>query len=237
MTAVVLATVLAAAAAWILTPRWSEERTGRLHGVKTDGMPARGLALLQGLAARWRVGQASRRRQARRRVAVIHALSALAADLQAGQPPLAALIEAGGSPSSWPAAAGAARLGDDVAGGLMVDGARDPVLLQLAACWQVAIDSGSGLATSVAQLAASARSAEDVRVQLEAELAGPRATARTLALLPLVGVAFGVMLGADPLGWLLGSSVGRGCLVVGGALTALGAWWTGRIAANVQAML
>ena len=57
-----------------------------------------------------------------------------------------------------------------------------------------------------------ARSSEDVRVDLEGQLAGPRATARMLALLPLVGIGFGMMLGSDPLSWLLGTTPGRLCL-------------------------
>jgi len=235
--AVVVAALLAAWAAWVITPRWADERAGRLQGPSTALPRTPGPRLAVVVAGWWRIGPAARRRQARRRIGVIHALAALAADLQAGQPPTSALIDAGGSPSVWPSAAGAARLGDDVARGLIIDGERNAVLLQLAACWRVAIESGTGLAASVAQLAASARAAEDVRVQLEAELAGPRATARTLALLPLVGVAFGVMMGADPLGWLLGSTAGWGCLVLGSSLTVIGTWWTGRIAAGVEAML
>lgn len=237
MIAVVVAALLAALATWVVTPRWAEERAERLRGSTATGPRTRWPQLVGVVGARWRIGPAARRRQARRRIGVVHALAGLAADLQAGQPPMSALIDAGGSPSVWPAAAGAARLGDDVTRGLTVDGECEPVLRQLAACWQVAIESGTGLAASVTQLAASARAAEDVRVQLEAELAGPRATARTLALLPLVGVAFGVMMGADPLGWLLGSSAGWFCLVMGAALTAVGTWWTGRIAAAVEAML
>jgi tight adherence protein B len=131
----------------------------------------------------------------------------------------------------------AARLGHDVVLALQQDADTHRLLRQLAACWQVAAQSGSGLSAAVSALADSARAAEDVRVQLEAELAGPRATARTLSMLPLVGLGFGVMMGADPLGWLLSTGPGMGCLAAGIALTVLGAWWTGRIAARVESML
>ena len=86
-------------------------------------------------------------------------------------------------------------------------------------------------------LAATARAAEDVRVDLEGQLAGPRASARLLAGLPFVGIAFGMMLGSDPLAWLLTSLPGRACLLVGLVLTALGTWWTGRIAQRVERLL
>jgi len=230
-----LVAVLAGVAAWLVTPAWREDRAQRLHG-----RPSRSLSLAgvwHEIEGRWRVGPAARRREARRRMQVIQALSALAAELTSGQPPASALAHCGGEPSAWPAAAQAARTGDDVAAALLVDAHLHPVLRQLAACWQVAVDSGAGLAAAVTALAASTRVAEDVRVQLEAELAGPRATARTLAMLPVVGIGFGVMMGADPLGWLLGSTPGLLCLTAGLALTGLGAWWTGRIAARVESML
>jgi len=226
---------LIAFAVWVVTPPWRAERSGRLHGT-ARGRPGM-KEWLGGARARWRPGAAARRRRSRERLRLVHALAALAADLQAGQPPTSALGTVGGPATPWPAGAAAARMGEDVVSALTQDGAQNPVLLHLAACWQVAIESGTGLAAAVAQLADSARAAEDVRVQLEAELAGPRATARTLAFLPLVGMGFGVMMGADPLGWLLGSPIGWGCLVMGSALTALGAWWTARIAARVEAML
>ena len=111
------------------------------------------------------------------------------------------------------------------------------MLRQLAACWQVGADTGAGLAASVGRLAATARAAEDVRVDLEGQLAGPRATARMLALLPLVGIGFGMMLGSDPLAWLLGTTPGRLCLLAGVILTAVGTVWTGRIAARVERLL
>jgi tight adherence protein B len=84
-------------------------------------------------------------------------------------------------------------------------------------------------------LLASARASEDVRRQLAAQLAAPKATARMLSALPLVGLLMGLLLGGDPLGWLLSTAPGLICLLGGVALTGLGAWWTHRIALGVQA--
>ena len=168
---------------------------------------------------------------------VIQALGALAAELEVGQPPVTALSRAGGEPSAWPMAVGAAQMAGDVVAALVVDARRHDVLRQLAACWQVGADTGAGLAVSVGRLATTARAAEDVRVDLEGQLAGPRATARMLALLPLVGIAFGMMLGSDPLAWLLATTPGRLCLLGGLLLTAVGTVWTGRIAARVERLL
>ena len=196
------------------------------------------LAVLRGhVTSRMSFGPAARRRDARERLRVIQALSALAAELAAGQPPSAAMRRAGGEPSVWPAALGALLLDGDVVPALTADAVRHPVLAQLAACWQVGADSGAGLAAAVERLSAAARSAEEVRVDLEGQLAGPRASARLLAGLPFVGIAFGMMLGSDPLAWLLTSMPGRACLVTGLLLTAAGTWWTGRIARRVERLL
>ena len=237
-----LAAGFAALATWIAVPAWREDRARLLggssgsHGLTRTSVGNWARRRL-GAVTRIGTGAAHRRRRSRERLQVIQALTALASELQAGQPPVLALLSAAGSPPVWPASLSAARLGHDVVPALQEDAATHEVLRQLGACWQVAAQSGSGLSAAVSALADSARAAEDVRVQLEAELAGPRATARTLSMLPLVGIGFGVMMGADPLGWLLTTGPGRACLAAGTALTALGAWWTGRIAARVESML
>jgi tight adherence protein B len=235
--ATTLAAMAAAAAAWLVVRPWADVRTA---GAAGDGGPAL-LARLRHrgvrIVGRVGLGPASRRRRAQERTRVIQALGALAAELEAGQPPGAALRRAGGRPSVWPAAHAAVEMDGGVVEALGVDARTDSVLRQLAACWQVGADTGAGLAASVGRLATAARAAEDVRVDLEGQLAGPRATARLLAGLPLVGIGFGMMLGSDPLAWLLGTVPGRMCLLAGTLLTALGMWWTGRIAARVERLL
>ncbi|MEZ5118012.1 MAG: type II secretion system F family protein [Candidatus Nanopelagicales bacterium] len=182
-----------------------------------------------------------RRRAAAARIRILDTASALAAELRAGQPARSALQRAAAvhDPPVCPEAAAAARLGGDVPLALRADSRRrgSPLLRGLAACWEVGESSGAGLAASVERLVASARAAEEVRSQLEAQLAGPRATARMLATLPLIGVGMGMLLGADPVGWLVGTAAGRGCLAAGLGLTALGMAWTGRIAAGVERRL
>lgn len=186
----------------------------------------------------WRrgLGPGSRRRRAEQRARVLQAIGALAAELAAGAPPSRALLQSQGDPSVWPQAAAAARWGDGIAEALERDAEVSPVLGQLAACWRVG-SRGAGLVEAIQHVAASARAAEDVRVEMEAQLAGPRSTARLLSILPVVGLGLGLMLGADPLGWLLGTLPGRLCLGLGVTLTLAGMWWTGRIAAGVERRL
>lgn len=241
MTSMWIAAALLSAAILLATARGGEDRARVIALRPARGSSARRPGAIRRvadvLAHHVGIGPASRRRRARERMRVVQALGALAAELQAGQPPLAALDSAGGRPCVWPRALAAARLGEDVSAALTTDSDDNAVLRQLGACWQVAAQSGSGLAPAVAQLAVSARAAEDVRVHLEGQLAGPRATARMLTVLPFVGLGFGVMLGADPVGWLISTPPGWGCLLGGLALTALGSWWTGRIAVAVERML
>lgn len=170
----------------------------------------------------------------------IAAIDALAAELRAGATPSQAFMVAGGSPSVWPHTHAAAMHHGDIAAALLADVQEVPqlsALRSLNACLRVGIHSGSGLATSVSRLAQSLREAQETRFQLEAELAGPRATARMLAFLPLVGIGLGYLMGAQPLTWLISQPLGWVTLVVGIGLTALGVWWTSAIAARVERML
>ncbi len=231
-----LAGVAIAGATWLLVAPVRVERARALVG-RSRRHPLATLTEQARRRLRLGVGPAARRRRALHRARIIQALAALSSELQAGRAPAAALVSAGGTPSAWPLATTAARLGEDIAAALAVDARDTSVLLHLAACWRVSAATGTGLGAAVARLADSARRAEDARVNLEGQLAGPRATARMLALLPLVGLGFGIMLGSDPLTWLITTLPGIGCLIGGVGLTALGTVWTARIAAGVERLL
>ena len=231
---------LVVVAAWLSPRPWVQVRMLALLSTSQEsraGPADRARQAWAALVGRVGLGPASRRRAAHERSRAVQALGALAAELEAGQSPREALLRAGGEPCVWPVASGAVRMDGDVPGALLVDAQRHPPLSHLAACWEVAAASGAGLAAAVVRLATAERAAEDVRVDLEGQLAGPRATARLLSLLPLVGIGVGMLLGSDPLAWLLTTGPGRACLLAGLALTALGTWWTGRIAARVERLL
>lgn len=164
----------------------------------------------------------------------------LAVLLSAGVPPSAAwrhLERAGQSPSTVAivaAAADAAADGGDIAGAIArrarSDG-RDAVATRraweaLAAVWCVAVDVGAPLAGCLRTMAASFRA--DGRLQREAAvaLAGPRATARLVAFLPIVAVVFGAALGFDTVGILLTTPAGWVCTASGSVLLLAGARWS-----------
>jgi tight adherence protein B len=226
----VLAALLAAAAVLLFIPG-SPERRLRWLGARPDDTVAPGGSRLP------RFGARARRQHADDRARVIDAMSALAAELRAGQPPGPALVNSAGTPPVWPSALAALRLDGDIPEALRVDAGSHGALRSLAACWEVGSASGTGLAAAVSRLAEASRAAEEVRGELEVQLAGPRATARTLATLPLIGLLLGILMGADPVSWLLGSAIGLGCLAGGVFLTGLGIIWTGRIASAVERQL
>ena len=202
--------------------------------------------VLGGVVAVPLVGQALRRRgeraaAERRAVAVGVLCGAVAGDLRAGRPPHVALadaVEAGG----WPGSAelgeegrlllSAARFGGDVprvlrAAARLREGTHG--LAAVAACWQVAVDGGAGLAAALDRVAAALRAEADQRDDLRAQLAGPRSTAVLLALLPVFGLVLGAGLGANPSEVLLHTPVGLFCLVAGSFLEWAGLAWTARI--------
>ncbi|MCQ4045586.1 type II secretion system F family protein [Streptantibioticus rubrisoli] len=188
----------------------------------------------------------ARRRTAERWQEVVVGLCVtVAGDLRAGRPPDAALVEAveglrgpdgpDGAEGVTPVLA-AARFGGDVPGALRQAAARPGAqgLAGVAACWEVSVDGGAGLADGLDRVAAALRAERDQREDLRAQLAGPRSTAVMLALLPVFGVVLGATLGADPLRVLLRTPTGLGCLLVGGALEWAGLAWTARIVGAAQ---
>jgi tight adherence protein B len=101
----------------------------------------------------------------------------------------------------------------------------------LGACWEVAAESGAPLATTLERAAESVRALADADRQIELALTGPLATARIVALLPLAGVAMAMLIGADPIGVVLGTVPGAVSAVLGVAALALGLRWNRRLIA------
>jgi tight adherence protein B len=199
-------------------------------------------AALACVAAVLAVRVAARRRAAaaerieRRRL--LEALTVLAGDLRTGRSPADALAAAAAFASGRAGevlrrAAIAAGMGGDVPAALLHGPSAAPSVLRgLAACWDVCAATGSGLAGGVERLDEGLRAAEAQRRSVDAELAGPRATAGLLAVLPLGGLGLAAALGADPLHVLLHTPVGMVCLVMGFGLDVLGLWWASKLVAH-----
>lgn len=183
-------------------------------------------------------GRERRGAEVRRAAAVIELCAAVAGGLRAGRQPAEALLAvAPGGPAGGPEVLAAARFGGDVPGALRgaagVPGAQG--LAGVAACWQVAAGGGAGLADGLDRVGAALRAERDERDELQSQLAGPRATALLLALLPGFGLLMGTALGAAPLRVLLHTPAGLVCLVAGVLLEWAGLVWVGRIVRGAHA--
>jgi tight adherence protein B len=132
--------------------------------------------------------------------------------------------------------AGTAEQGGDVARAMRdastCPGARP--LNWLAACWEVGERNGAGLSAALERLADGVRTDEALRREVRAQLSAPRATARLLGLLPVLGLLIGQGIGASPVHVLLYTTYGMVCLVVGLALNAAGLLWTEKLARTAE---
>ncbi|WP_298988543.1 type II secretion system F family protein [uncultured Pseudokineococcus sp.] len=176
--------------------------------------------------------------------AVAQDVSRLAVLLRAGLAPGPAWAHLAGAAGpgpggAWTAAARAAAAGAPTApalhavlrdGGLPAE-ARGATSA-LAAALDVCERTGAPAALVLHRLAGALREEADARDAREAALAAPRATARVLLALPVLGLALGHAVGAAPLAVLVGTGPGRLAAVVGAVLAAAGWWWTRRLVAS-----
>ncbi|WP_300012305.1 type II secretion system F family protein [Pseudonocardia sp.] len=162
------------------------------------------------------------------------AVARMADELASGMHPAAALA---GTVADGPRArdvlgpaAAAGRLGDDVPHALRRGADRRPEVradvARLADAWALADRHGIPLAELLAGVRADLRWRLQFAGRVRAELAGPRATALVLTTLPLLGVALGQLVGADPLAVLRDGPLGQVLLVVGVALGTAGVAWS-----------
>lgn len=94
----------------------------------------------------------------------------------------------------------------------------------VAAC-RLTHELGAPLAEVLERCAAGITEAGHARAARAVALAGPRSTARLLGWLPLLGLALGVAVGADPVAVLLDGQLGTLCLVLGLGFMGVGRWW------------
>jgi tight adherence protein B len=102
----------------------------------------------------------------------------------------------------------------------------DPAAVHLTIALEVSERTGAGEALTLRRFAEGLRADERAAQERAAALAGPQATASVLAVLPLAGLLLGAVVGGRPWHALVATAPGRGCLVLGGTLWAIGRWWT-----------
>ncbi|WP_082515999.1 type II secretion system F family protein [Cellulomonas sp. Leaf395] len=112
------------------------------------------------------------------------------------------------------------------------DGAAQRVRAVLAAA-RLSDELGAPLAGVLERIASAVAADEEADGERRAALAGPRSTAQVLAWLPLLGVALGALLGADPVAVVLSGGLGTASAVLGAAMLLLGRGWTAALLARV----
>ncbi len=208
-------------------------------------------AMVTGTATtRWRAGRDCRA-AATAATGLSDALGVLVAELRAGAHPGAAVraaadthtdraptVSALTSPTvptdvvrALSAVAAAASLGGDVPAVLRGAGPA-PLrswLGRLADAWSLADRYGIPLADLLEAVRSDTEHRVRFAAEVQARLAGPRATASVLAGLPLLGLALGHAVGADPLRVLCETPVGQVLLVIGTGLACAGVQWSARL--------
>ncbi|WP_433228261.1 type II secretion system F family protein [Actinomadura formosensis] len=226
---IALAVLCSAAAVWmLLTPSPAAHRLDRLVTPPPDDP-------LRFLRARAAALRERRTRPQRWRTSVIELCDAMAAELSAGRTPDKAFTAAAAvlDPQVSEELLRIPRPPPDHLDELAARPGAEGLRL-LAACWRIGAERGGTLATVLDGLAGALRAEEAQRQDVSVQLAGPRATARLLAVLPLLGLAMAAALGAHPIPFLCGTLPGLACLIVGMALNFLGLYWTRHLAKNAE---
>jgi tight adherence protein B len=196
------------------------------------------VAALAGTAAfvgsrAWLTGRGQRATDDRLR-SLADGLGALAADLRSGRAldaATGAAVTACADGECGPALARALR-----APSALPSGTSEPLLREalgrISAAVLLSGRTGCSLAAVAGAVEDDLRARHRHRLELRSGTAAPRASAALLAALPLLGLAMGNGVGADPWGVLTGTGVGQVLLVGGFALEAAGLAWSGRLVAR-----
>jgi tight adherence protein B len=185
-------------------------------------------ALLVTVTAARLVVQYRRRRSAlRARAGVAQACTVLASYLRVGQVPSAALAIAAADCEVLREGHRAHAVGGDVVAvwRQQAQPAGHKGLLELARAWQVSVETGAPMSSTLDQVAASLSADQSLMGVVNSELAAARATSKVMAALPPCGIGIGYLLGGDPARWLLAGPAGWACLVSGVLLACLGVLW------------
>jgi tight adherence protein B len=188
------------------------------------------LAAVAGVAAgrAWIAARQERDRESRL-LAVTEGLGALAADLRSGRSldaATAAAVAACADEASGRALARAIRAPETEAA---EEGDLGQALHRISAGVVLSSRTGCSLAAVVAAVEDDLRARLRQRLELRSATAAPRASALLLAGLPVLGLAMGSGVGADPWSVLTTTGTGQVLLVAGVTLELVGVTWSRRL--------
>jgi tight adherence protein B len=182
------------------------------------------------LAVRWwSAGRGARRAEERLGV-LTEALAALAADLRSGrslQDARDAAVSACPDPECGRALGRA--VGAPDAETTYPDADVRAALERVSAAVSLSSRTGCSLTAVLGAVEDDLRARSRHRLELRTATAGPRSAAALLAGLPLLGLAMGSGVGADPWRILTTTGTGQVLLVVGVTLEVAGVWWSSRL--------
>lgn len=165
-------------------------------------------------------------------------MRALVVELRAGTHPAAAAETAATdadvtTATALHAVAATQRLGGDPeAVSAAQHSAGSGAVAQLGHAWTLAQRHGLPLADVLAAVQQDVAGRIRFATDVHAGMAGVRASAAVLAALPVVGIVFGTLMGAQPLRVLAGTVTGQLLLLVGSVLLSSGLLWSVRLARN-----
>lgn len=202
------------------------------------GVWAFATSALVGTGARLLVVHRRRRRMRAIENEVVRSCEVVAGQLRIGQVPAVALRDAASDCALLEKVAATAAIGGDAAAALRQVAAAEPAaqgFVWLARAWELSERSGAPIADAAQSVSAGLRARQATAAMVASELAAPRATGRLLAVLPLIGLAMGVVSGGDPVRFLVGTFAGQVCVLGGVLLACAGVLWTERLADSVEA--
>lgn len=169
-----------------------------------------------------------------RRAQLLAAVRVLVGELAAGARPPAALTAAAETSPSYAAVFGAAAMAATRAGDAGAVLADYPDTRTVGLAWRLGEDTGSELSGVLTRVSLELAAVDEQRRNVEIALAGPRASAALLAGLPMLGIALGAAMGAQPWSFLFGAPAGRAVCCVGVLLDVAGLLWMRRILRRAQ---
>lgn len=98
--------------------------------------------------------------------------------------------------------------------------------------WTIATTVGAPMAQSMRRLASALREGAEVVRDIQAALVGPASASRLIRYLPLAALGLGVLLGFNPLEFLLFRPLGWICIVMASLLIYSAAKWSSKLTAR-----
>ncbi len=192
--------------------------------------------IVVGLTFRLATGGGRRLLAVRAEAEIAEACRALAAEVRVGKIPAEALTAAAADHPILAEADRVHRLGGDVVRSWRARGVRPghAGLLDLARGWGLCQATGAPLSAALDQIADNLVSDQTIRMMVAGELAAPRASGKIMAVLPLLGIGLGYLIGGDPVAFLWQEPIGWGCLLVGASLAATGILWIDGLAGRAE---